>query len=99
MDICHKENNQDVYRGKDCMKTFCKSLGQGPKKIINFEKKIMIQLTRQKCESYLNQLDDNICKNMFKHKYSTDKNSHKIKNHCHYNSKYASAGDSICSLK
>ena len=33
------ENKHDIYRGKDCMKTFCKSLRDPAKKIINFRKK------------------------------------------------------------
>ena len=33
------ENKHNVYRGKDCMKTFCKFLRQHAMKIINFKKK------------------------------------------------------------
>ena len=33
------ENKHDVERGKDCMKTFCESLREHAKKIINFKKK------------------------------------------------------------
>ena len=32
------ENNHDVYRGKACMKTFCKLLRERAMKIINFKK-------------------------------------------------------------
>ena len=34
------ENKQDVYRGKYCMKNFCKSLREQAMKIINFKRKI-----------------------------------------------------------
>ena len=34
-----KENKHDVYRGKDCMKTFCEYLREHAIKIINFKKK------------------------------------------------------------
>ena len=34
------ENKHDVYRGKDCMKKFCKFLRDHVMKIINFFKKI-----------------------------------------------------------
>ena len=34
------ENKHDVYRGKDCMKTFCEFLREHITKIINFMKKI-----------------------------------------------------------
>ena len=33
-----KENKHDVYRGKDCMKTFCESLREHAMEIINFKK-------------------------------------------------------------
>ena len=33
------ENKHDVYRGKDCMEKFCKSLTEHAMKIINFKKK------------------------------------------------------------
>ena len=72
----------DYYRGEDCMKEFCKDLKEHATKIINYEKKEMIPLTkeektihrRQKCY---------ICKKRF----STDDNNkkhHKVKDHCHY---------------
>ena len=34
-----RENKHDVYRGKDCMKKFCKSLRKHAMEIINFRKK------------------------------------------------------------
>ena len=33
------ENKHDVYRGKDCMKMFCKFLREHAIEIINFKKK------------------------------------------------------------
>ena len=33
------ENKLDVYRGKDCMKTFCESLRKHARNIIHFKKK------------------------------------------------------------
>ena len=36
------ENNHDVYKSKDCMKKFCKSLKERAMKITKFEKKKMI---------------------------------------------------------
>ena len=33
------ENKHDVYRGKDCMKTFCEFLREHAMKIINFKEK------------------------------------------------------------
>ena len=39
------KNNFNYYRGKDCMKRFCKNIREHATKIINFEKKKMIALT------------------------------------------------------
>ena len=41
------ENKCAVYRGKDCMKKFCESLGEHAMKIINFKKKKMKVLTKK----------------------------------------------------
>ena len=42
------ETNIDYYRGEDCMKKFCKGLREHATKIINYEKKEMIPLTKKK---------------------------------------------------
>ena len=39
------KNKPDYYRGKDCMKKFCKDLREHATKMINYEKKKMIPLT------------------------------------------------------
>ena len=39
------KNKLDYYRGKDCMKIFCKDLREHATKIINYENKKMIPLT------------------------------------------------------
>ena len=41
------ENKLDYYRGKDCMKKFCKELREHATKVINYEKKEMIPLTKK----------------------------------------------------
>ena len=56
------ENINNVYRGKDCMKTFCESLRDHTMKIINFEKKKIIPITNKEYESYLNQINCHISK-------------------------------------
>ena len=40
------ENKHDVYRSEDVTKMFCERLREHAVKIINFEKKKMIPLTR-----------------------------------------------------
>ena len=41
------ENKHDIYRGKDCMKKYCKSLRVNTMNIINFKKKKMASLTNE----------------------------------------------------
>ena len=59
----------------------------------------MIQLTSKGYESYLNQTNCRIFKKKFEDKCSTDKNYRKVRNHCHYRSKYIGAAHDICNLK
>ena len=42
----------DVYRGKDCMKKFCKFLREHAMKVINTKKKKMKLLTKEQQKSY-----------------------------------------------
>ena len=67
------ENEHDVYRGKDCMKYFCKSLREHAMKIINFEKKMKL-LTNKQQKSYENAKICDVCKEKFEDKYAKDKN-------------------------
>ena len=41
------ENELDLYKGEDCMERFCKDLREHAMKIINYEKKEMMQLTHE----------------------------------------------------
>ena len=40
-------NKNNVYRGKDCVKSFCESLAEHSMKITNFKKKKMKLLTKK----------------------------------------------------
>ena len=42
-----KENKLDSYRGKDCTKKFCENLRERVLRIINYEKKKIIPLTKE----------------------------------------------------
>ena len=71
-------------------------------KIMNYEKKKMIQLTDEENELYEMQKVCYICKKIF----STDKNDknvfklyHKVRDHCHYTGKFRGAAHSICNLR
>ena len=41
------KNKLDYYRGKNCMKNFCLDLKEHATKVINYEKKEMIPLTKK----------------------------------------------------
>ena len=93
------ENKHDVYRGKDCMKKFCKSLRENAMRIINFKKKKMQSLTKEQQESYENAKICYICKEEFENRYLKDKKYCKVRDHCHYPGEYRGTAHSICNLK
>ena len=47
-----KENKLNYYRRKDCIEKLCKKLKERAMKIINYEEKETIPLTRQENKSY-----------------------------------------------
>ena len=75
------KNKLDYYRGKNCMKNFCLDLREHKSKIINYEKKKMIPLTKE--EKKIHNEQKVLCKKRFR---SDDNNKkyHKVKDHCHY---------------
>ena len=83
----------DYYRGKDCMKKFCKNLREHATKIINYGKKNMISLTIKEEIDYNKQKICYICKKEF------DKKTYKVRDHCHYTGKYRGAAHNICNLR
>ena len=87
------KNKLNYYRGKDCMKKFCKDLREHATKIINCEKKKMISLTIKEEIDYNRQKICNICKKEF------DKKNYKVRDHCHYTGKYRGAARNICNLR
>ena len=90
------ESKYSLYRGKDCMKHFCGSLGEHAKNIIDFERKKMLTLTKEELKSpkvfY-------ICAKGFIKKIVNDKNYRKVRNHYHYTVKYGDVTHSLCNLK
>ena len=83
-------------RGEDCMSKFCKDLREHATKIINYEKKDMIPLTKNEEENYNNQKVCYICKKEFD---KSDKKHYKVRDHCHYTGKYRRAAHNICNLR
>ena len=93
------KNKLDYYRGKDCMKKFCKDLRTHATKVIYYEKKKMIPLTIKEKIHYNEQ---EIC---YIHKKEFDNNNnkkhYKVRDHCHchYTGKYRGAAHNICNLR
>ena len=90
--------NQKInyYRGKDYMKKFCKDLKEHATRIINYEKKKIISLTK---EEKINYNDQQICYICNKELDKSDKKHLKVRDHCHYTGKYRGAAHNICNLR
>ena len=56
------KNKLDYYRGKNCITNFCLDLREHATKIINYEKKEMIPLTKKEVKKHNNQKVCHICK-------------------------------------
>ena len=92
------KNKLDYYRSKNCMKNICLELREHARKIINYEKKEMIPLTKKEEKEHNKQKGCHICKKRF----STDddnKKCHKVRDHCYYTGKYRGAAHDICNLR
>ena len=97
-----QKNHHNVYRGKDCIKKFCKDLKELGTKITNYKEKEMIPLTDNE-----NKFDEEQKKNvpyvkksfvrikMKKRKFKIYQN---YRYHCHYTGKFRGAAHIICSL-
>ena len=80
------------------MKNFCLDLREHAPKIINYEKKKRILLTKREKGAHRTSKGCYICKKQF----SADDNNkkhHKVRDHCHYTGKYRGAADDICNLR
>ena len=80
------------------MKKFCLNLREFATKIINYEKKKMIPLTKKEEKKHNKENVCHICKKEF----STDDNNkeyHKVKDHCHYTGKYRGAALDMLNLR
>ena len=78
------------------MKKFCKDLREHTTKIINYEKKKMILLTKEE-KAYHKELE--ICYICKKEIDKSDKKHYKVRDHCHYTGKYRGAAHNICNLR
>ena len=87
------KNKLNYYRGKDCMRKFCKDLKENATRIINYEKK-KIPLTKEEKINYNDHQISYICKKEFDKSNTAGPSSlelkkhHKVRDHCHYTGKY-----------
>ena len=88
------KNKLNYYRGKDCMKKFCKDLKEHATRIINYEKKKIISITKEEKINYNDQKVCYICKKEFD---TIDKKNYKVRDH--YTGKYRGAAHSNYNLK
>ena len=86
----------NYYRDKDYMKKFCEDLKEHATRIINYEKKTIIPLTKEEKINYNDQKVCYICKKEFD---TIDKKNYKVRDHCHYTGQYRSAAHNICNLR
>ena len=95
-----KENKLNYYRGKDCIEKLCKKLKKRAMKIINYEKKEMIPLTKEENKSYKEQKICHICEKKFCMDKDDEnyKNRKQVKDQCHYTGKFRGAAHSKCNL-
>ena len=88
-----KENKLNYYRGKDCIEKLCKKLKERAMKIIDYEEKEMIPLSKEEKKSYKEEKACHICEDDENYK-----NERKVKDHCHYKGKFRGAAHSKCNL-
>ena len=78
------------------MKRFCNDLKEHAIRIINYETKPMIALTKEEKESYENQQLCHMCDKEFC--INKNKEMRKVRDHCHYTGKYRGAAHSKYNL-
>ena len=92
------KNKLDYYRGKNCTKNFCLDLREHPTKIIIYEIREMIPLTKEEKKAHRTSRTCYICKK----KFSTDDNYkkyHKVRDPCPYAGKYRGGAHDICNSR
>ena len=97
-----EQNEQSFYRGRDCIKRFCRKIKELGTRIVNYEKKDMIPLTDNENKYYENQKKCYICNKKFcydKNQKSKFKLYKKVRDHCHFTGKFRGAAHNICNLR
>ena len=70
----HIENKHTLYSGEDCLKKFCTALRENATKLINFEKKRMLPLTKKELKLHQDATECYICGKRSLRKFVNDKN-------------------------
>ena len=86
------KNKLDYYRGKDCMRVFCKNLKEHVERIMYWKKKRNDTLTDEENRFYENQKLCHVCRKLIT---KDDKN---VKDHCHFTGKYRGAAHNECNM-
>ena len=94
----HCSFNKAENKLENCMKKFCKDLREYATKIINYEKKEIMPLTKKEEKKHNKQEVCYICRKEF-NTDDSDKKYHKVKDHCHYTGKYRGAAHDIYNLR
>ena len=79
-------------------KTVWISLREHVANVINFEKTKMLSLTEEELKLYQDSTVCYICGKKITQKLAKEKNYCKVRDHCHFTSKYRGAAHSICNL-
>ena len=93
------EDKHTLYRGKDCMKKPCTSLREHLKNIIDFEKKKMLPVTKEKLKSNQDAMVWYIRGKRISKNFSKSIKYQKARDQCHFMGKYRGAAHSICNLE
>ena len=92
----------DFYRGKDCIKRFCKNVKEVAIEISNYKEQEMIPLTDKEIKFYERQKVCQVCKKVFCRNGNNGnefKLNKKVKDHCHFTEKFRGAAHNICNLR
>ena len=81
------------------MKKFCESLREHAKNIIDFQKKKILQLTKEKIKAYQDGKIFYIFGKRILKRFANDKSYRNVRDYCHFTSKYSDEAHSTCNLK
>ena len=88
------DNPLRLYRGKDCIGTFCNYIKGEPHRLYHmFPEKLMDPLTKKQWKKYKKATKCHICYKPF------IQMNLKVRDHCHYTSLYRGPAHSLCNLR